>query len=97
MITVETDIVLPQDMERLGIKDTLPDTRYTVLRFEDTGIGIPPADLPKVLDPFFTTKKNGTGLGLSNVNRIVENYQGKILVENIKEKGARFSIFLPST
>ncbi|MCG8335150.1 MAG: ATP-binding protein [Proteobacteria bacterium] len=97
MITVETDIVLPRDMERLGIKDTLPDTRYTVLRFEDTGIGIPPADLPKVLEPFFTTKKNGTGLGLSNVNRIVENYQGKILVENIKEKGARFSIFLPST
>lgn len=69
-----------------------------VFSIYDTGIGIPPENREKVFDPFFTTKKNGrgTGLGLSNVRRIVETYGGSIQVESGVDKGAAFTIIFPA-
>jgi two-component system, NtrC family, sensor kinase len=63
---------------------------------EDTGPGIPPEILRKIFDPFFTTKEKGTGLGLSVVYGIVQRHGGRIDVENLAGRGARFVIRLPA-
>lgn len=62
---------------------------------EDSGPGIPPEQLPKIFLPFFTTKSNGTGLGLSLVQKAVLAHNGRIEVQNVDVHGARFTITLP--
>ncbi|MDP5172200.1 MAG: HAMP domain-containing histidine kinase [Bacteroidia bacterium] len=64
---------------------------------EDTGKGIPKANVKKIFEPGFTTKKRGWGLGLSLTKRIVENYhRGKIFVkESEVNKGTTFRVLLP--
>ncbi len=68
-----------------------------VLRFDDSGPGIPPEDLGRVFDPFFTTKPvgQGTGLGLSISHGIVEQHGGRLRAEASPTGGARFVIELP--
>jgi PAS domain S-box-containing protein len=67
------------------------------LQVQDTGVGIPPENLGRVFDPFFTTNKNGTGLGLSVVHQIVDKHSGFIQVESKVNVGTTFTIVLPST
>lgn len=64
---------------------------------EDTGEGIPPDVLPKIFDPFFSTKDigNGTGIGLSISYKIVQQHGGRIGVHTEVGKGTRFTVFLP--
>jgi PAS domain S-box-containing protein len=62
---------------------------------EDTGPGIPIAQMAKIFLPFFTTKANGTGLGLSLVQKAVIAHNGRIEVQNIELHGARFTVTLP--
>jgi len=66
-----------------------------VLRFSDTGKGIPKEVQAKVFDPFFTTKEGGTGLGLSIVHRIITQHGGNISVEDKEGGGSIFTISLP--
>jgi signal transduction histidine kinase len=66
-----------------------------VLRFGDTGKGIPHEAQAKVFDPFFTTKEGGTGLGLSIVHRIIAQHGGDISVEGEEGRGSIFTISLP--
>jgi len=61
----------------------------------DTGRGIPSEDLPNIFRPFYTTKGNGTGLGLSLARRIVEEHQGRIEVTSSVGKGTTFTVLLP--
>src|SRR6185369_8011732 len=61
----------------------------------DSGKGIRKESLPNIFDPFFTTKSRGTGLGLSVVLRIVNNYGGKIEVAHTDDKGTTFLVRLP--
>jgi signal transduction histidine kinase len=63
----------------------------------DTGVGIPPDNLPHLFEPFFTTKGTaGTGLGLSVTRRIIEElHRGEISVESAPGVGTRFLVFLP--
>ena len=72
-----------------------PGPSYIELEIRDTGIGIPPADLPHIYDPFFTTKANGTGLGLSIAYGIVCEHQGVIDVTSGPEEGSCFRVSLP--
>jgi len=65
------------------------------LIIEDDGIGIAEKDLNQIFDPFFSTKEQGSGLGLSIVYKLVEGHQGEIKVESKEEKGTKFIIFLP--
>ena len=61
----------------------------------DTGKGIPPEDLERVFEPFFSTKRKGTGLGLAIVHQIVENHKGETRVESREGEGTTFRITLP--
>jgi signal transduction histidine kinase len=62
---------------------------------EDNGCGIDEEDMPHLFNPFFTKKKYGTGLGLSQVSKIVELHQGKIEIISEKDKGTKVCITLP--
>ncbi len=62
---------------------------------EDDGCGIDDADMPHLYNPFFTKKKYGTGLGLSQVLKIVEVHQGKLEIISEKGKGTKVCVTLP--
>ncbi|MEI6613553.1 MAG: ATP-binding protein [Chrysiogenales bacterium] len=66
-----------------------------VIRIQDNGSGIPKKNLIKIFDPFFSTKKQGTGLGLSTCQNIVTSHGGLIEVESVWRKGSTFSVYLP--
>jgi signal transduction histidine kinase len=61
----------------------------------DTGPGIPPENLERIFEPYFTTKEGGTGLGLGLAHRIILEHRGSIRAENVPAGGARFVIELP--
>ncbi|MEK7789731.1 MAG: ATP-binding protein, partial [Planctomycetota bacterium] len=61
----------------------------------DTGTGIPPHELDKIFEPFHTTKSEGTGLGLSMVQRIIDDHGGTVDVQSKEGKGTTFYIKLP--
>jgi len=62
---------------------------------EDTGPGVPPELREQIFNPFFTSKKDGVGLGLSIVAKIVDDHRGSIRLENNTPHGARFHVFFP--
>jgi signal transduction histidine kinase len=66
------------------------------VRIADTGVGIPPDHLPRIFQPFFTTKAQGTGLGLAIAARVVEEHGGRITVESAVGRGTAFTIALPT-
>ena len=66
-----------------------------VIEVADNGRGIAPDLLPNIFRPFFTTKGDGTGLGLSLARRIVEDHQGRIDVTSTVGKGTTFAVILP--
>lgn len=70
---------------------------YFCLTVRDTGDGIEEENLERIFDPYFTTKRNhgGTGLGLSLINRIVQDHGGRITVKSEKGKGSGFIVYLP--
>lgn len=68
---------------------------YVVISVSDEGHGIPTSVLPRLFDPFFTTRQNGTGLGLSTAWEIVQQHGGSIDVQSEAGRGSRFAIWLP--
>jgi two-component system NtrC family sensor kinase len=68
---------------------------YVVLQVTDTGRGISADALTKIFKPFFTTRNEGTGLGLSLANGIVQSHGGRIEVSSTAQKGTRFKVWLP--
>ena len=73
------------------------DRETVIITFADTGVGIPPEELQKIYDPFFTTKEagKGTGLGLSLSYEIIRRFKGDINVSSEVGKGTVFTILLP--
>jgi len=65
------------------------------LIIKDSGIGITEKDFNQIFDPFFSTKEQGSGLGLSIVYKLIEAHQGEIKVESKEGKGTKLVIFLP--
>lgn len=66
------------------------------LRVDDSGIGISPDDRERIFEPFYTTERDGTGLGLATVKQIVSNHRGCIHVESTPGRGTSFLVTLPS-
>jgi CheY-like chemotaxis protein len=87
---------------RNGIERIDPGT-YALIEVRDTGTGIPEEHLPRILEPFFTTKqgfkrraeRSGTGLGLAIVQRIVKDARGFIDIQSQMGQGTTFSLFFP--
>ena len=73
----------------------LEDNRWIQLSVQDTGVGIPPEDMNKLFDPFFSTKEGGVGLGLSIAHRIIDQHRGKIQIESTPGQGTLFTLWLP--
>ena len=72
--------------------DILKNNDYIVTVIKDNGEGI--SDTKKVMTPYFTTKKKGTGLGLPIVNKIVNEHSGELVIK--KDNGTKIEIWLPS-
>ncbi|MDO9565946.1 MAG: ATP-binding protein [Candidatus Desulfaltia sp.] len=79
----------------LKIETTSNEKKYLEILISDNGCGIEAKDQDKVFEPFYTTKKNGTGLGMAIVNRIVESHMGKITIKSKPGKGTDCIISLP--
>ncbi len=62
---------------------------------EDTGVGIPPENLSRIFDLYFTTKEQGSGIGLSMVYRIVQLHDGEVEVQSTPGHGTRFRMVFP--
>ena len=71
--------------------------RRVEIDVEDTGSGIAPEHLQKIFDLYFTTKSDGSGIGLSMVYRTVQLHDGEIEVQSTPGTGTRFRILLPQT
>ena len=65
------------------------------IKISDTGEGILPENIPKVYDPFFTTKEKGTGLGMAIVYGIIRKHKGEMEINSEANKGTTFTITLP--
>ena len=70
-------------------------TEGAVLTVADTGGGIPEEKINRIFEPFYTTKKKGSGLGLMIVQRIVREHGGRIELESRVNQGTTFRIWLP--
>jgi PAS domain S-box-containing protein len=79
----------------LRVKAEIHDENI-VISIQDTGVGIPPETLKKIGEPFYTTKKNGNGLGLMVSFKIIESHNGKVYIESEQNKGTTFKILLPA-
>ena len=80
-------------VERAVTVTTTQDRGFAEVSVADTGPGVPPEAAKKIFDPFFSTKKQGMGMGLSIARTIVTAHNGQIAVEN--QNGAVFRIRLP--
>ena len=76
---------------------TWAESGFAHIEVADTGQGIPPEHLPRIYDPFFSTKgpKKGTGLGLSITYGIVQEHKGIIEVDSTLQRGTRFRLEFP--
>ncbi len=70
---------------------------HVVISIEDEGVGMPPDILDRIFDPYFTTKKTGSGLGLAAAYSIIKKHDGAITVRSEPGRGSVFSVFLPAS
>ena len=75
----------------------LKEGRYIKITLRDEGIGVPEEYLSKIFDPYFSTKQEGSGLGLATVYSIIQKHEGYITVESKIGRGTTFFIYLPAT
>jgi two-component system, NtrC family, sensor histidine kinase PilS len=76
-----------------------PEASYSSgarVRVTDQGPGIPPEQISRVFDPFFTTREGGSGLGLALVHRAVEAHDGTIFIDAAEDGGTMFTVYLPA-
>ncbi len=95
-LTIRTRNSLQEHAVRHGA-EIMPPGEYVLIEVADTGLGIAAGQLPRIFEPFFSTKEvgRGTGLGLSTVYGIVKQTYGFIFVDSILGRGTRFAIYLP--
>jgi signal transduction histidine kinase/CheY-like chemotaxis protein len=89
-------VVLENEEIAAGAHPSLAAGRYLRLVISDQGHGIPTENLSRIFDPYFSTKKTGSGLGLATVYSIVKKHQGHIAVESPPGVGTTFTLWLPA-
>ena len=71
------------------------EANAVLIRVEDNGSGIPDDMLEDIFVPFYTTKANGTGIGLSLSKQIMQNHGGSVSVSSVPGKGSKFTLKFP--
>jgi signal transduction histidine kinase len=82
------------DGGKLSISTKATDSKVSLI-IEDTGFGVSKENLPKIFDPFFSTKDRGLGLGLAITKRVVEEHGGKVDFQSIEKKGSTVTMSFP--
>ncbi|HDR04371.1 MAG TPA: PAS domain S-box protein, partial [Candidatus Marinimicrobia bacterium] len=79
-------------------KETLPEGKWILVTFKDTGKGIPPEIMSRIFEPFYTTKEvgEGSGMGLPQVYGIIRQHNGYIGIESVPEKGTCVRLYFPA-
>lgn len=75
--------------------DISSEKTCVIIDIKDTGSGIPPENVEKIFEPYFSTKETGTGLGLAIVKKVIDDHNGEIEVESKKDQGTHFTVKLP--
>ena len=88
------DALLTQTNALIMVRTSI-ENNFVLLRVIDNGSGFSTDILPRVFEPYVTTKPKGTGLGLAIVKKIVEELQGVVEIRNIDEGGACVCVKLP--
>jgi signal transduction histidine kinase len=96
LITNALDAMEKQSVRRLEVSMGRRDSSKVHVVIRDSGTGIPPKAIRVIFDPFHTTKKDGSGMGLAYCHKLVREHAGMIWVENADGGGARFSVILPA-
>jgi PAS domain S-box-containing protein len=91
-------VVVEAVNREIGADTSLPvgEGPYITITVSDQGEGIPPENIPRIFDPYFTTKQEGSGLGLAICYSIVKNHGGTITVASEPGKGSTFTVYLPA-
>ena len=87
---------LKADGGELTIKSEVCDAQL-LISVSDTGVGLPPAQADQIFRAFFTTKDNGTGMGLPISRSIIESHGGRLWAAGNSARGATFQFTLPTT
>lgn len=84
-------------IDREGILSiaTQVDSDQVIIQIQDTGVGIKVEDLEKIFQPFYTTKQNGTGLGLPVIKKLIEENKGTVTVSSPTNRGTVFTLYFP--
>lgn len=95
-VHVQAHEVSSADLGQWWHNPELQPGTYALLSVEDQGPGIPPENLARIFEPFFSTSASGRGLGLAAVRGIVNRLQGAIRVVAVEPRGTRFEVILPA-
>lgn len=95
ILNIFTNAAQATDHGTITVVTRLEDNE-AVIELTDTGCGIKEEDLKNIFNPFFTTKPQGTGLGLAVTHKIIQEHDGKVKVESIWGSGTVFTIYLPA-
>lgn len=79
----------------LTVRSFARDNKSVIVEIQDSGMGIPSEIVNKIFEPFYTTKKTGSGLGLPIAKRIIEDHHGKIEIQSEHGKGTTVRVILP--
>ncbi len=94
ILNIFTNAAQATDHGKITVKTRL-EGNEAVIELTDTGCGIKDEDLKNIFNPFFTTKPQGTGLGLAVTHKIIQEHNGKVKVESVWGGGTAFKIYLP--
>jgi len=96
ILNIFTNAAQATDHGTITVKTRIED-HEAVIELIDTGCGIKDEDLKNIFNPFFTTKPQGTGLGLAVTHKIIQEHDGKVKVESVWGGGTAFKIYLPAS
>jgi signal transduction histidine kinase/CheY-like chemotaxis protein len=97
LVQITTSTIFPIKPIQIFGRQELPPGQYVCLSVQDNGSGIKSELVPKIFDPFFSTKSNGRGLGLSATLGIIKAHGGGLQVISAEGQGAEFFVYLPAS
>jgi len=93
IVTIKAENKIVSKFDNLA----LAEGKYIKISITDAGVGISEKILPKIFDPYFTTKQSGSGLGLATCYSIIEQHNGLITAYSERGMGASFNVYIPAS